>query len=96
MGQILHGCAATTEAIRRAIQPSWRSTMQMFARDTYLNIHTSVVPGGEIRGFLVQAPEPATLELFGAGVLSVRRARKTELGFKDSMRRSSGRRFRLH
>jgi hypothetical protein len=25
----------------------------------YLNIHTSVVPGGEIRGFLVPVPEPA-------------------------------------
>ncbi len=29
----------------------------------YLNIHTSVVPGGEIRGFLEPAPEPATLSI---------------------------------
>ena len=34
---------------------------------TYLNIHTSNFPGGEIRGFLaVAAPEPATFFLAGA------------------------------
>ena len=38
----------------------------MLAGDTYLNIHTTVVPGGEIRGFLI--PEPMTLSLFGAGL----------------------------
>ena len=30
------------------------------AGETYLNIHTSVFPGGEIRGFLVAVPEPST------------------------------------
>lgn len=29
----------------------------------YLNIHTTVVPGGEIRGFLQAAPEPSTAVL---------------------------------
>jgi len=33
--------------------------------EAYLNIHTSVVPGGEIRGFLVAVPEPATLGFVG-------------------------------
>ncbi|HTF70767.1 MAG TPA: CHRD domain-containing protein [Edaphobacter sp.] len=31
--------------------------------ETYLNIHTSTNPGGEIRGFLVAVPEPASLPL---------------------------------
>jgi hypothetical protein len=31
--------------------------------EAYLNIHTTVVPGGEIRGFLVPVPEPSTLGL---------------------------------
>src|SRR5438874_2325428 len=31
--------------------------------EAYLNIHTTVVPGGEIRGFLVAVPEPATWAL---------------------------------
>ena len=39
----------------------------------YFNIHTSVVPGGEIRGFLtpVSVPEPATLALLGIGMAAI-------------------------
>jgi hypothetical protein len=33
----------------------------------YFNIHSTLYPGGEIRGFLV-APAPATLLLFGTGL----------------------------
>lgn len=36
------------------------------AGETYLNIHTSLFPGGEIRGFLV--PEPSTFMLLGTGL----------------------------
>src|SRR5579863_4364170 len=39
----------------------------MLLGESYLNIHTTVVPGGEIRGFLVQVPEPSTSALFGLG-----------------------------
>ncbi|HET7084474.1 MAG TPA: CHRD domain-containing protein [Rhizomicrobium sp.] len=45
----------------------------------YVNIHDSIFPGGEIRGFLVSVPEPVTLSLFGAGlagVAALRRRRK--------------------
>jgi CHRD domain len=50
------------------------------ADETYLNIHSSVVPGGEIRGFLV-TPLPAALPLFASGLgalglLGWRRKRK--------------------
>lgn len=49
------------------------------AGETYLNIHTSSFPGGEIRGFLTLVPEPVTLSVFGvglAGVALLRRRRK--------------------
>jgi len=44
------------------------------AGKAYLNIHTSVLPGGEIRGFLA-VPEPGTLALLGLalGALALRR-----------------------
>jgi hypothetical protein len=36
--------------------------------ETYLNIHTTLFPGGEIRGFPVAVPEPSTFLLLGAGL----------------------------
>ncbi len=37
------------------------------AGESYFNIHTNLFPGGEIRGFLHQVPEPASLALLGLG-----------------------------
>jgi hypothetical protein len=34
--------------------------MALLAGETYINIHTSMFPNGEIRGFLGAVPEPAT------------------------------------
>ena len=49
------------------------------AGDTYLNIHTSLNPTGEIRGYLTTAaPEPSTLLMAGAalaGLVILRRKR---------------------
>ena len=42
----------------------------ILAGDTYLNIHTNTSPGGEIRGFLVATPEPATWALM-LGLLAI-------------------------
>ena len=43
---------------------------------SYFNIHTSTFGSGEIRGFLVSAPEPGTLALAALGGLCLLRARR--------------------
>jgi hypothetical protein len=40
----------------------------LFAGTTYLNIHTNIFPGGEIRGFLAAVPEPSAAALLALGV----------------------------
>ncbi|MBI3368728.1 MAG: CHRD domain-containing protein [Burkholderiales bacterium] len=48
----------------------------MLAGESYLNVHSTFRPGGEIRGFLA-LPEPATLALIGLPMLALwRRARR--------------------
>jgi hypothetical protein len=52
----------------------------LFSGYLYMNVHTSVFPGGEIRGQLLLVPEPSTLTLTGVGLAGavpfLRRRRK--------------------
>jgi len=55
----------------------------MEADQTYLNIHTTLHPSGEIRAFLAETPLPAALPLFASGIgalglLGWRRKRKAQ------------------
>jgi len=72
--------AATAGAIPEqsfAITPTQVS--YLFDGYLYMNVHTSVFPGGEIRGQLLLVPEPSTLALAGLGAaLSVFRLRRRQ------------------
>lgn len=46
----------------------------------YLNAHTAANPGGEIRGNLVQVPEPSTAVLAIGGVLGLMARRRNQKG----------------
>ena len=46
--------------------------------NAYLNVHSSVFPGGEIRGFLDPVPEPASVALLGIGVVALLSGRRRQ------------------
>lgn len=68
-----HGGAGTTGTLTATQQiQNWFLTGK-----TYLNVHTTFVGSGEIRGQLTPVPEPATMAVLGLGVIAtIRRRRK--------------------
>lgn len=65
------GTAASAEAALAA---------GMEAQLAYLNIDTTVVPGGEISGFLVQTPEPASFLFVGGALIGIAVLRRASIG----------------
>ena len=55
----------------------------LVAGETYINIHTTGNPGGEIRGFLAAVPEPATWTMMLIGFLGL------GFAFRQSRRREA-------
>ena len=60
------GLLSGTTAPLTADQQGW-----MQSGSTYVNIHSSAFPGGEIRGQIVAVPEPGTMALGALGLLAV-------------------------
>lgn len=78
--QSLTATAATSGTIIGSWAPSSGTQVTgLFNGQTYINLHTSGFPGGELRGQLVAVPEPGMFGLLGMAGLTLlrRRSRRT-------------------
>ena len=64
--------AATAGAIPEQVFSITAAQVTMlFQGFLYMNVHTSVFPGGEIRGQLLLVPEPSSIALLGLGGIPI-------------------------
>lgn len=68
-GAFLTGAGGTAEAASAALLQG------ILDGEAYFNIHSSEYPPGEIRGFIVAVPEPATCLLVGLALIALLRKR---------------------
>lgn len=71
LGPITTPLGATFGTISGTLPFPPGSVAGLLAGNTYLNIHTTAFPGGEIRGQLVAVPEPTTAVLVGLGIVGL-------------------------
>jgi len=64
-------CSGTWDLLEGNLTTLEAQLPNILAGRSYINFHTTQYTGGEIRGFLVQVPGPATLTLVGLGLLGI-------------------------